>query len=87
MTKKKVVVLALLLALFLSACANQNRSTDNSAQQLAKAYVGSTSSDKYHRPSCEWAKKIKPDNAVWFSSPEEAKKTGYKPCKVCRPPG
>ncbi|MAF43121.1 MAG: hypothetical protein CMI54_02980 [Parcubacteria group bacterium] len=38
----------------------------------------------YH--SCEWAKKIYPQNKIWFSSPSDATAHGYRPCKVCRPP-
>ena len=32
-----------------------------------KKFVGSTKSDKYHNPSCRWAKKIKTENVIWFS--------------------
>jgi micrococcal nuclease len=49
-------------------------------------FVGSKKSDKYHYPTCEWAKKIKPENLVTFTSAQEAIKAGYVPCKVCRPP-
>jgi methylphosphotriester-DNA--protein-cysteine methyltransferase len=49
-------------------------------------YVGSSKSNKYHYPSCEWAAKINPDNLVKFMSAKEALATGYIPCKVCRPP-
>jgi micrococcal nuclease len=49
-------------------------------------YVGSSKSDKYHYPSCQWAKKIKPDNLVTFKSAKEAQDAGYVPCKVCKPP-
>ena len=48
-------------------------------------YVGSKNSDKYHKPSCVWAKRIKPENLVCFSSKEEAEDKGYKPCSVCKP--
>ena len=48
-------------------------------------YVGSKNSDKYHKPSCVWAKKIKLENLVCFSSKEEAEDKGYKPCSVCKP--
>ncbi len=48
-------------------------------------YVGSRNSDKYHEPGCQWAKKIKPSNEVWFDSREEAKEAGYVACKVCKP--
>jgi len=49
-------------------------------------FVGSTKSDKYHYPSCRWAEKILPENAIWFSSSEEARAAGYVPCGVCHPP-
>ena len=56
------------------------------AQKQEAVYVGSARSNKYHRPSCQWAHKIKPSNLVQFSSPEEAQQQGYVPCKVCHPP-
>ena len=40
--------------------------------------MASKSGTKYHAPKCDWAKKIKKSNAVWFISKEEAKKAGYK---------
>jgi hypothetical protein len=49
-------------------------------------YVGSEKSNKYHYPSCQWAKKIKPYNLVTFQSAKEAQEAGYVPCKVCKPP-
>src|SRR5690554_2656060 len=33
-------------------------------------YIGSISSDKYHYPSCRWAKNIKEENKIWFNSVE-----------------
>ncbi len=41
-------------------------------------YIASKTGSKYHAPKCDWAKKIKKKNAVWFNSKEEAKKAGYK---------
>jgi len=41
-------------------------------------YIASKTGTKYHAPKCDWAKKIKKSNAVWFNSKEEAKKAGYK---------
>jgi micrococcal nuclease len=49
-------------------------------------FVGSLESDKYHYPSCRWAKKILPQNQIWFASSEEAWAAGYVPCGVCHPP-
>src|SRR3989344_7956925 len=48
-------------------------------------YVGSKNSDKYHIPSCIWAKRIKSENLVCFNNKEEAENKGYKPCSVCKP--
>jgi hypothetical protein len=56
-----------------------------SAAALAQ-YVGSKNSDKYHKPTCTWAQKIKAENRVNFKNVKEAEKAGYIPCKVCRPP-
>lgn len=41
-------------------------------------FVGSRNSDKYHLPTCSFAKRIKPENRVCFSSEEDAKARGYK---------
>ena len=49
-------------------------------------YVGTKKSNKYHLPSCKWAKKIKPGNLRTFKSAKEAQAAGYVPCKVCKPP-
>ena len=56
-----------------------------STPNVAKVYVGSAKSDKYHNPSCEWAQKIYPSNEVWFSGKSDASAKGYIACKVCRP--
>lgn len=43
------------------------------------AFVGSRNSDLYHLPTCASAKRIKPENVVCFTGPEDAEKRGYKP--------
>jgi hypothetical protein len=48
-------------------------------------FVGSTTSNKYHRQNCRYAAKISPENRVYFGSEEEAEKQGYSPCKTCSP--
>jgi len=50
------------------------------------AFVGSNQSDKYHYPTCRWAKKILPENRLCFASAEAARAAGYVPCGVCKPP-
>lgn len=47
---------------------------------------GNSKTKVYHKPSCTWAGKIKPENLVWFSSYEEAKSSGYRACQKCNPP-
>ncbi len=49
------------------------------------AFFGSLKSDKYHYPSCRWAKKITYDNKIGFKNKTEAINMGYIPCKVCKP--
>ncbi|MFA6183986.1 MAG: hypothetical protein WC682_02690 [Parcubacteria group bacterium] len=46
-------------------------------------FVGSKNSTKYHKPDCRWAKNIKPENLVCFSSAEEATAKGYVADKGC----
>jgi hypothetical protein len=47
------------------------------------AFVGSKNSNKYHLPTCRFAKNIKPENLVCFSSVDDAVKKGYQPDKTC----
>jgi len=42
-------------------------------------FVASKFGGTYHIPKCDWAKKIKQNNLVWFNSKEDAKKAGHKP--------
>jgi len=46
-------------------------------------FVGSINSNKYHLPDCPSAKKILPQNQIWFDSEEEAQKAGYIKCGSC----
>jgi hypothetical protein len=58
-------------------------STTPSTQPIAFV-VGNRFSLAYHKPWCMWAKRISSYNRVDLTV-EEAKKQGYKCCKVCRP--
>jgi len=57
------------------------------AKEPGRRYVGSKHSDKYHLPTCEWAKKIRTQNQIWFDTIAEAKAAGYRACSVCKPEG
>lgn len=48
-------------------------------------FVGSTKSNKYHLPSCRYAKEIASENLITFSSKADAESKGYAPCGVCKP--
>ncbi len=49
-------------------------------------FVGSKTSNKYHYPTCKWAKTIQPWKVIKFHSAAEAQAHHYKPCPVCKPP-
>lgn len=66
--------------------ARQNGCIQYNRHIFSGGFVGSTKSNKYHYPSCQWAQKIKPSNEIWFTSSEDARAHGYVPCKVCNPP-
>lgn len=48
-------------------------------------YVASRKAKKYHRPSCQYAAKIKDENLVTFDSAAQAQAAGYAPCGACKP--
>lgn len=50
----------------------------------ANMLVGSISGTKYHFPWCSGAQRIKNENKVWFSTPQEARKAGYTPAANCK---
>jgi hypothetical protein len=61
---------------------------DESVAEPASAeyeYVASKNSKVFHKPDCKWAKKIKPENLVRYSSREEAINAGKRPCSQCKP--
>ncbi len=49
------------------------------------SFVGSKSSETFHRRACQHVERIKPENLVSFSTTGEAEKAGRKPCKTCKP--
>jgi hypothetical protein len=71
-----------------------SRTEPSAAQESGKSpptapeavYVGSKTSNKYHYPTCKWAKKIRPERLIIFKSVKEAQERHYIPCPVCKPP-
>ncbi len=60
-----------------------SRPTPPSQPQKNGAYVGSRNGTKYHLPSCAGARRIAPENQVWFATQEEAETAGYTPASNC----
>jgi len=50
-------------------------------------YVVPAKSNKYHHPSCRFARKFRSENLAIFHSAKDALGAGYVPCKACKPPG
>lgn len=55
----------------------KNDGREKTVSQSQCAFVGSKNSDKYHLPSCSYAKRIKSENIVCFKSKEDAEGRGY----------
>ena len=88
-----VVVIIAILGAFASGVFNGNDSSVQSAdsanhdgqESTGSVYWGSTQTDKFHLPDCEWAEKISEDNKIVYHSREEAISDGKEPCGVCNP--
>jgi len=52
--------------------------------QIEKRYVASKNGKMYYSLGCSGAKRIKPENEVWFSTKEEAEKSGYSLSSLCK---
>ena len=46
-------------------------------------YVASASSDKYHKPSCEYAERIYDGYKIYYRRKEAAEADGRTPCALC----
>ena len=51
---------------------------------LEKRYVASKNGKMYYSIGCGGASRIKPENEVWFSSKEDAEKSGYALSTTCK---
>lgn len=51
------------------------------------ALVGNASSRIVHRLDCRHAVRLAPAHRYYFRNAEEAKSTGFRPCKQCAPLG
>ncbi len=79
MNKRKILFFALFFVILLTAFA---RDTTKKVEPNNKVYV-TAKGKKYHYKHCRTLNKAKKLKALTIS---QAKKKGYKPCKVCKPP-
>jgi DNA/RNA endonuclease YhcR with UshA esterase domain len=63
---------------------NKEEKTKISENLANCVYVGSKKGTKYYPPSCDYAKKIKPENLRCFPSDEDAKIKGYEKTTSCK---
>lgn len=68
-----------------AAAPSEKTTPVTSAPSAQYRYVGSVDSNKYHDPSCRYAKKILPENLIGWDSVQDAQAAGYQPCGTCRP--
>lgn len=59
----------------------------NTESSNATVVIGCRTTMIYCRPDCSAGKHAKPENLVHFSSREEARASGYRACKICKPDG
>jgi O-6-methylguanine DNA methyltransferase len=55
------------------------------AETELRGYLGSDTTRIFCFPTCRAARRIMPKHQVPFGSPHAAKRSGYRPCKLCRP--
>jgi len=57
----------------------QSKSDDINLQNKTGAFIASKNSNIYHLPDCQYVKRIKDENKIFFKSVEEARERGYAP--------
>ncbi len=62
---------------------NQTVETTPQEPSTEKQIVASKNGTVYHYVWCPGAKQIKEENKIYFYSPQEAEKAGYRPAKNC----
>jgi hypothetical protein len=64
--------------------ASESVQITNSQPTKDCAFVASKNSNKYHIPSCQWAKRIKPENLVCYKSAQDAEAAGKQKCSCIK---
>lgn len=69
---------------YLEKDSNLNNDEVISIDKTIKRYVASKNGKMYYSIGCSGAKRIKKENEVWFSSKEDAEKSGYELSSTCK---
>ena len=77
--------IALALALLIASFGIRAQPAAPAEPKSETVYVASVKSQVFHKPDCQWAKKIDPKNLQTFKTREDAIKAGKRPCKACKP--
>jgi micrococcal nuclease len=81
----KLLAKTLLAAALLAAALGARAQPAPNPAPAQAAYVASAKSQVFHKPDCQWARKIDPKNRQTFATREETIKAGKRPCKMCKP--
>jgi len=63
---------------------NYDNSVIQPISSAERRYVASKNGKMYYPLGCSGAKRIKPENEVWFSTAEDAEKSGYTLSVTCK---
>jgi len=61
-----------------------NLETLDTTQTKEKRYVASKNGKMYYTIGCSGASRIKPENRIWFSTSEDAIKSGFTMSSTCK---
>jgi micrococcal nuclease len=64
---------------------NHHRGIWSIPHKVEDFYLSKKGSLRFHRPSCDMARKFRPGDVVRFATREEALRLGLSPCRNCRP--
>lgn len=88
--KKVLTIMICSIAIFsvfsISECSAQKQKKLPPQVPIAQQvnFLGDAKSKKYHYPSCK--KAPKDGTGIAIDSPMSAERSGFKPCKTCKPP-
>lgn len=81
-----VIAIIAVIAIFSSGILSGDNSQNNvNSANDSVVFLASSQTNKFHKPDCEWAGKIKDNNKIVYHSREAAINDGKLPCGECNP--